>query len=85
MTLEHELTGALAEKVAAVVDAASAAGDTPGMLRAIGQLRDIIDTLPVREIRGPVGGGDDDGADDDEPAELRLLVAGPTLGDAADS
>lgn len=83
MTPEHELTGALAGKVAAMVDTAAREGDGAAMLRAISQLRDMIDTLPIREVRSGVG-GDDDGADD-EPPELRLLHAGPTLGDAADT
>ena len=85
MTAEHELTGVLAEKVAAVVDTAAREGDAGRMLSGIRQLRDLIDTLPVRDTREPGGGDSDDGAAPGQPAALQLLTAGPTLGDTADT
>jgi hypothetical protein len=83
MTTEDELVAALAEKVAALVDTTAKLGDGSGMLRAVNTLRDLMDTLPIRETRGEVTPGD--GPADRRAELVQLFASGPTVGDAADA
>lgn len=82
MTTEHELTGAMAGKVASLVDDYARRGDGAGMLRAVNTLRDLVDTLPIREVRGEVPTGD--GASGG--ATLHAIIdSPPVVGDTADA
>lgn len=82
MTTEHEVTAVLAERIAALVDIAAAAGDGRGMLAAAKELRDLLDALPVRDIRGEAPADDGNGP---RAAIVELFTSEPTLGNAADS
>lgn len=80
-TLEDELRVLLAEKHAAMVDDAAAAGDPVGLVRASDKLLEVIDTLPIRK---PEGGGAGDG-DGPRGRLLRVLDSPPSVGDTADA
>lgn len=81
MTTEHELTAILADRCAALVDRCSSEDDGKGMLQAARELRDLVDTLPIRDVSAG-GGVPGDGA----RAEIvQLYGAAPTVGDAADA
>lgn len=79
MTAEHEVTAALAERVAALVDDSARSGDGRTMLSAVKELRDLLDTLPIRATRIPGGGeSGDDGSGGG--GHLELLTSPPTVG-----
>lgn len=79
VTAEHEVRALLAERYAAIVDAAAAAGDGPGLLRAGDKLVELLDTLPIRE-----GGVSDDGGGG-RGKLLTIMDGGPEVGDASHS
>lgn len=80
MTAEHEVRALLAERYAALVDAAAAAGDGPGLLRAGDKLLELLDTLPIR-----AGGEPGDSGSDDRGQLLRVLDSPAAVGDASHS
>lgn len=82
MTTEHEVTAVLAERIAALVDIAAAAGDGRGMLAAAKELRDLLDALPVRVVRGEGIPSDGNG----QRAQLHAIISSPPeVGDTADA
>lgn len=78
MTTEDEVTALLGERVAAYVDELAKAGDGAGMLRAVKDLRELMDQLPIRGEEAPGDGGSPRGR------ILTLFDGPPTLGDTAD-
>ena len=81
MTLEDEIRGALAERVAAMVDDAAKRGDEAGFARAAKHLDELVDRLPLRSVEGvnTVDGGGERGR------VLELFAGPPTMGDTAES
>lgn len=80
-SLEDELRVLLAEKHAALVDDAVAAGDAAAMVRASDKLLEVLDTLPVRVS----GGGDAGDGSGKRGTLLRLMDGPPQVGDTAHS
>lgn len=78
MSTEDDLTGLLAERVAAYVDELAKAGDGAAMVRAIKDLRELMDQLPIRGEEAPGDGGSPRGR------IVSLFDGPPTLGDTAD-
>lgn len=79
MTAEHEVRALLAERYAAIVDRAAAAGDGGELLRAGDKLLELLDTLPIRR---PEGGGAGDGSSP-RGQLLTIMDGGPEVGDSA--
>lgn len=84
MTTEHEVRAVLAERVAAAADRAANRGDEAGLLRASARLLELLDTLPVRPVDAPGGGGSGDSSGE-RGRVLSILDSPPTVGDAADA
>lgn len=80
-SLEDELRVLLAEKHAALVDDAVAAGDAAAMVRASDKLLEVLDTLPVRLA----GGGDAGDGTTKRGTLLRIMDSPPQVGDRADA
>jgi hypothetical protein len=78
VTAEHEVRALLAERYAAIVDAAAAAGDGPGLLRAGDKLVELLDTLPIR-----AGGESIDSGGDGRGKLLRVLDSPAEVGNSS--
>lgn len=79
MSLEDEVTAILAERVASLVDDHASRNEPAAMLKAATQLRELMDTLPIRGEEAP---GRD--SSDARGQVLQLFDGPPTLGDTAE-
>ena len=83
MTVEHEVTALLAARVAALVDRYAGEADGDRMLKAAKDLRELMDTLPIRKLTGE-GGEEVPGDGTSERGALLLVMDGPPkVGDSA--
>lgn len=81
MTLEHDVRGLLACRLADVVDRAAREGDADRLRSASRELLEVLDQLPVRVV---TGGGDNVGGSD-RARLISIMDGGPTRGDGSNT